>query len=155
MPVLHSDLSTHCARTSVGLVCTTESCAGHGRVSSTRPWAGFFNKALSWTWTCLEKKACCKSSLLVLLLESGLIYIHYRHMCCTWTCLHTGAWASPGRVYTTDSCAAPRPVSSTGALAAPGRFHSTESCASHRCVYFTGASAAPGRVYTSSTELLL
>jgi hypothetical protein len=34
--------------------------------------------------------------------------------------LHTGAKASPGRVYTTDSCGAPGRVSSTGALAAPG-----------------------------------
>ncbi len=34
MPVLHSDLSTHCARASPGLLWTTESCAAPGRVSS-------------------------------------------------------------------------------------------------------------------------
>ncbi len=58
--------------------------------------------------TCLHN-----SSLHVLLLDLST-HIHYRDLCCTRTCLHTGACASPGRVYTTESCALPGRVSSKG-----------------------------------------
>jgi hypothetical protein len=107
-------------------------------------WMGFLYRALSCTWTCLDN-----SSLHVLFLylyiytlqrpvlqfdvstHWGVSFtwtcLNYRDLCCTRACLHTEAWASPGR------------VSSTGALARPRRVLTTESCA---------------RLYTNSVALL-
>ncbi len=96
-------LSTHCTWASPGLVFTTESCAASGWVSSI--------EGPSWTGSCLYN-----NTLHVLLLDLSI----YEGLLCTQMCLHTGAWASPRRVYTTGSCAAPGHVSSTGALAEPG-----------------------------------
>jgi hypothetical protein len=153
MHVLHSDLSTHNARGSPGLVCTTEYCAIPGRVSlHAGLWAG-----PGYLWTTVAWMCC------------SWTYLDW-DLCCNRACLQTGAWASPWRVYTTDSCAshglvsstgawaAPGCVSSnssTGALAAPGCVNTTESCAAPRRVYFTGALAALGCVYTSGAEFLL
>jgi hypothetical protein len=79
MPVLHLDLSAHCAPASPELVCTiessslhlllldistykytTETCAALGRVYTLGP----VLRDLSWTWTCLDN-----SSMQVLLLD--------------------------------------------------------------------------------------
>ncbi len=107
-------------------------------------------------WTTVAYSTCA---------ASGLNYIHYTDLCCTRKCLWTGAWPSPGRIYTTDSCSAPGRVSSTGAWAAPecvssvsstgalaslGRVHTTESCAAPRrvyCLFYRGLSCTWTRLH--------
>ncbi len=85
MPVLHSDLSTHCARES------PRTCL-HYRVMCFT-WTGFLHRALSCTWTRLDN-----TSLHVLLLDLSIYTketcaaftwtcLQYRVLCFTWTCL--------------------------------------------------------------------
>ncbi len=74
-----------------GRVCSTEECAATGGVNTTWVWAAsgrvstteasavpgsVCHRGLSWIWT----------------------FLHYRGMCCSWRCLHTGAWAASRHV---------------------------------------------------------
>ncbi len=88
-------------------------------------------RGLSCTWTCLDNSS----------LFSSWTYLHYRYLCCTRTCLHTRAWASPGFVCTTKSCAASGRVSLPGPelhLDVSGQLYS--------------ACAAPGLIYIFTTD---
>ncbi len=69
---------------------------------------------------------------------SVCLCLHYRGLCCSWRCLHTGAWAAYGCVCT-EVCAAPGDVYTTGAWTASERVCSTEACAAPEGVYTIGA----------------
>jgi hypothetical protein len=83
-----------------GRVCTTESCAAPGRVSS----SGSSVQLLD-LFT-LQRPALHSDLSTHWGLSFTRICLHYGVLCCFRSCLHTGAWASAGRVCTTEHCAA-------------------------------------------------
>ncbi len=104
------------------------------------------------TWTCQQNRGLHvdvsgqQEPVLV------LTCLYHKGLSSTCTCLFSGAFGAPGRVYTTGARAEPGlstvgRVYTTEAFAASRRVHTTEAFAGSGRVYTTEAFAAPGRVY--------
>ncbi len=121
-----------------GHVYTTGASASHRRAWSKGAWAAPGSVYTTWAWAAPVSTLQWPVLYLIVSTPQGSELhqcLHYRGLCCTWTCLlHRGlVWtrgpysAAPGRVYVT-----------TGAWDAPGRVYTTDVCVVTRRVYTPG-----------------
>ncbi len=114
------------------VVYTTEACAAPGVVYS------LHQRCLSCIWRVYTTKACAAPGVVYTAgPELHLTCLHYRGLCCSWSCLHHRGLSCIWRDYTTEACAAPGVV--YPGLNCIWRVYTTEACAAPGVAYTTEA----------------